>query len=246
MTENSLQDIAAKIADLPPDWHQAGSMTPRVLEAMAALMAGMPPIQSSVETGSGKTTLLFSHASSQHLTFALDCGNGSIERVKESDLFRRGNVEFIEGSSQKTLPQRKFDREIDIALIDGPHGYPFPELEYFHLYPHIRKGGYLLLDDIQIPTITSMFRILSADKMWDLKEVVDDLAIFQRTDHKGVDPYEDGWWKQGFNESHYNRSNGGDGRPGLGRKARNAVARVLPKRVKLAAKALLYGTDPAE
>ncbi len=238
-----LTEIVEAIAALPPDWHRAGSMSPRVLHLMADLFASMGPLNFSVETGSGKTTLLFSHASSKHLTFALDAGNGSISQVKKSSLFKAENVEFVEGPSQINLPARNFDQPIDVALIDGPHGYPFPELEYYHLYPHIREGGFLLLDDTQIPTIASMFKILKADKMWDLKACVDHLAVFQRTAHAGVGPTDDGWWLQGYNEAHLKdiRSRSPIKAPTLARKAKSTAGRMLPKRVKLAIKALVNG-----
>jgi hypothetical protein len=110
-------------------------------------------------------------------------------------------VKFIEGPTQKTLPNYIFNHKLQIVLIDGPHGYPFPELEYFFFYPNIEKNGLLLIDDIQIPTIRNMFKILKADDMWKLLDVIDDFAIFQRTEAPLIDPYSDSWWLQGYNLS---------------------------------------------
>ena len=248
MENKPLQQIVDSIAELPFDWHAAGSMSPRILQRMSELLSTMGPVNFTVETGSGKTTLLFSHASRRHVTFALDGGSGSISQVKKCGLFNAGTVSYEEGPSQIKLPAFHFTEPIDVALIDGPHGYPFPDLEYFHLYPHIREGGYLLLDDIQIPNIDSMFRILKADEMWDLQEVIEDLAIFRRTAQPSVEPTEDGWWKQGFNKAHFDHmqqireANAAGHDPGssLG----SQVRRMIPKRVKLALKALLRGEEP--
>ena len=95
-----------------------------------ALSPHMPesngPIHHSAETGSGKTTLLFSHLSTNHQVFALDCGD-SVTRVKTSCLFNNSNVTCIERPSQLTLPLHVFRDQI--AVIDGPHGYPFPDLD---------------------------------------------------------------------------------------------------------------------
>ncbi|MGH8018016.1 MAG: class I SAM-dependent methyltransferase [Opitutaceae bacterium] len=200
-----LETIVESVAALPHDWHRAGTMPRQALEAIARRCRQIAPVNFSLETGSGKSTLLFSHFSNCHKVFAVEDGNGSITKAKASELLAPGMVEFIEGPTQITLPKFSFPGPVDIALIDGPHGYPFPDLEYFHIYPHIRTGGILLVDDIQIPTIERMFSILKADKMWRLLEVVDNLAVFERTDHEGVSPTEDGWWKQGFNELSYNR-----------------------------------------
>jgi len=212
-----------------------------VLETIATLLDAMRPINLSVETGSGKTTLLFSHGSTNHKTFALDGGNGSISQVKQSNVFNKTTVEFIEGPTQITLPAFHFDRPIDVVLIDGPHGYPFPDLEYYYLYPHIREGGILLLDDTQIPTIGRMLTILKADKMWNLRQVIDNLAIFERTDSEAIHPHEDGWWKQGYNEEWHKRITGKSRKTSMTSKILNPVKRLIPYRCQVAAKILLHG-----
>jgi len=62
------------------------------------------------------------------------------------------------------LPKYNFQAKVQIALIDRPHGYPFPDLEYFYFYPLIETGGLLLVDDIKIPTISRMFEIIASDR----------------------------------------------------------------------------------
>ena len=191
--------ILKQIRDLPPDWHLSGSVSCRILQAISHHAKKIGTIENSIETGSGKTTLLFSHLSSNHLVFALDGGNKSISAVKQSKLFNPENVSFIEGPTQRTLPITKHENKYDIALIDGPHAYPFPDLEYFFIYPYIETDGLLLLDDIHIPSVRRMFDIIKADDMFRLMEVVDDMAFFQRTDAALFNPYGDNWGGQGYN-----------------------------------------------
>jgi hypothetical protein len=186
-----------QIASLPPDWHLAGTMSGIVLRAIAAQTEKLGLIQHSAETGSGKTTLLFSHLSANHQVFALDCGD-SISRVKNSQLFNSSNVTIIEGPSQMTLPRHVFEEKLQLVLIDGPHGYPFPDLEYYYFYPHIAVGGLLLIDDINIPSIKSMFEIVRAGDMFELVEVVEYTAFLRRTEAPS-----DSWWLQGVNRAHY-------------------------------------------
>ena len=197
-----LHSILDKISSLPSDWHGSGTMSDVVLRALAAHAESNAPIHHSAETGSGKTTLLFSHLSTNHQVFALDCGD-SITRVKTSCLFNSSNVTYIEGPSQLTLPHHVFRDKLQIALIDGPHGYPFPDLEYYYFYPQIEPGGLLLIDDINIPSIERMFQIVRADDMFELVEVVEYTAFLRRTEAPLVDPLSDSWWIQGFNRSHY-------------------------------------------
>ena len=243
MSSMTLQQVRDAIIDLPENWHGAGSMSANTLARLTQVLSEMPPINLSVETGSGKTTLLFSHASNNHKTFAVDDGNGSISNVKESELFQADSVEFIEGPAQVNVPAFNFDKPIDVALIDGPHGYPFPDLEYYHFYPHIREGGLLLLDDIQIPTIQHIFITLKADDMWELIDVVDNLAFFKRTSAEGVSPLEDGWWKQGLNRSLYERNRKPPTEPSASQKLTNSIKRAMPPRIKEALKILIRGVD---
>ena len=236
----------AAINALPSDWHGSGTMPADGIAAMAAVMAAMQPIRFSMETGSGKTTLLFSHLSESHTVFSLDSGTGSVANVIDSPLFEAGAVEYIVGPTQRTLPGHGFAGPVDVALLDGPHGYPFPDLEYFFVYPHIRSGGVLMLDDIHIPTIRRMFEILAADAMWEVEAVVGHLAVLRRTDHSAVRPEEDGWWKQGYNAPLVARvaargraMDSGSGR--LADTARRVARGVVPKRVRQATRILLQG-----
>lgn len=192
--------LITQVAELPTDWHGSGSISESVLRAIAHHLA-IEKCRFSVETGTGRSTLLFSHLSERHLVFTKeDAGNGdSLKAVQNSDLLRTGSVEFVIGPTQKTLLNFSFHNPIDAAYLDGPHAYPFPELEYWAIYPHIRAGGILILDDIQIPTINNMLSFLRADEMWSLLEIVDTTAFLKRTNIKCIDPFGEGWWLQKYN-----------------------------------------------
>lgn len=240
------EDIVKSINALPSDWHGSGTMPADGIAAMAEVLDLIQPVRFSLETGSGKTTLLFSHLSHCHKVFALDSGTGSVTHVRDCPLFRASSVEYIDGPTQRTLPAYDFTEPVDVALLDGPHGYPFPDLEYYFVYPHIRVGGILMLDDIHIPTIRRMYEILRADAMWESLTVCGNLAILRRTAAEGVDALGDGWWQQGYNRPLIERTEAfnrdmetGTGR--LMRSARNTFHKVTPLRVRTAARILLRG-----
>lgn len=227
---NNISLVVAEIGKLPPDWHGVGSLSPRALQTIVRHAHQIGAVHNSVETGSGKSTLLFSHLSSNHLVFAVD-GGGSISQVKSSALFNMEAVTFVEGPTQVTLPQYQFTEDVQIALIDGPHGYPFPDLEYYYFYPLIEAGGLLLVDDIKIPSIKRMFEIISADDMFDLVEIVDaNLAIFKRTEAPLIDPEGDDWWLQGYNKDYFERMQSYMHRRPKG--VLNAMARMTPRSLK--------------
>ena len=196
---NTQQETFEKILTLSKNFHQAGSFSRRTFEAIIHYCEPLK-ISTSVETGAGKSTLLFSHLSKSHKVFAIDDGNGSLTNVIKSPLLNQSTVEIIEGPTQITLPKYNFSGKLQLALIDGPHGYPFPELEYFYIYPLLEEKALLIIDDIDIPTVYNMFQFIKADDMFELIDIVEKTAFFQRTNEPTFSPTGDGWWLQKYNE----------------------------------------------
>lgn len=190
--------ICRQIIEVAPGLHSAGTFTARTFEAIAKATRKLQ-IRNSVETGSGASTLLFSHLSDHHTVFALDDGTGSVTNIRRSPLLRSDVVTFVEGPTQVTLPQHRFTEKLQVVVIDGPHGYPFPDLEYYYLYPHLETGALLILDDIHIPTVHNLFQFLRRDAMFHLEQVVQRTAFFRRTSAPAFDPFGDGWWQQKYN-----------------------------------------------
>jgi predicted O-methyltransferase YrrM len=199
---DDMQSLRRRISTLPPDWHGSGTVGDLVIDALIRHVGGRT--RRSVETGTGRTTLLFSHLSEHHTVFTVDdSGDGeSLRAVQDSPLLNASAVHFVLGRTQETLRDYHFDTPLDFAYLDGPHGYPFPDLEYWAVYPHIGSGGLLIIDDVHIRTIHNMFRFLRDDDMWDLVDVVANTAFFRRTNSPTVDPLGDGWWLQGHNKRH--------------------------------------------
>ena len=194
----ALPAILAEIVQAAPSLHLAGTFSGRTLEALC-FHASQNKISHSAETGSGASTLLFSNLSEHHTVFALDAGTDSVRAVKASSLLRQGIVTFVEGPTQITLPTHRFEANLQLALIDGPHAYPFPDLEYYYLYQHLDENALLILDDIHIRSINNLFEFLSADEMFRLVEVVETTAFFRRTSAPTFSPVGDGWWTQAYN-----------------------------------------------
>lgn len=183
--------------------HSAGVFPSQVLSEIESIIGTGHEV--TAETGCGKSTILFSNISSRHIVFALDDTNlgtgSSVNFYRESPLTNKSVIEENFGPSQETVV--KFDHSkvaYDVVLLDGAHGWPFPELEYFFFYSRIRPGGYLIVDDVNIPTIGRMADVLAEDTMWDLIGLHQGTAIFKRTQAKTFDPHGDGWWEQKYNQ----------------------------------------------
>jgi Methyltransferase domain len=193
-----LNQLTERIAQLPENWHRAGPLSNAAIAAIERHCAKLP-ITHSVETGCGKSTLLLSHLSEHHIVFTLGENDDSHVRVLSSTLLNTKTVEWVYGPTQRTLPAYHFGERIQLALIDGPHGYPFPQMEYWVLYPHLAEGALLIIDDIQIPTIYQLFLFVRDDAMFSLVDVVGTTAFFIRTVTPLFDPLADGWWLQAYN-----------------------------------------------
>ncbi|MGH9469175.1 MAG: class I SAM-dependent methyltransferase [Terriglobia bacterium] len=177
--------------------HTLGSFSPRALEIIARHLSSRP-IQHSMETGCGVSTLILSNLSPDHTVFALDRG-GSIANTKSSELFDPATTTFVEGPTQKTLPSYEFRNKLQVALLDGPHAFPFPQLEYYYVYPHLEEGALLIIDNMWMPSIHDLFEVLKADDMFRLVDVVNWTAFFRRTSAPVFDPWGDGFWLQKYN-----------------------------------------------
>ncbi len=226
----SLDEICRRIAEVGPGLHSAGTFSPRTFDAIAQATQNRT-IRNSAETGSGASTLLFSHLSGHHTVFASDGGSGSVTNIRRSPLLRRNVVTFVEGPTQATLPRHQFTDKLQLVLIDGPHGYPFPDLEYYFLYPHLEAGALLILDDIHIPTVHNLFQFLRRDAMFELDQVVQTTAFFTRTGAPTFDPLGDGWWQQNYNSRPLLRYTWKDGiRSLLPASMRRSLARMKRQR----------------
>lgn len=195
--------LLGEIARLPMNWHMAGVCADAPLRAMA--LYAPSPVVHSAETGCGKSTLLLSHLSGHHTVFCLDDHgiSDSLAKVRASPLLRSATTDFVLGPTQRTLPHHTFAHSLQFVLIDGPHGYPFPELEYYFLYPHLEPGALLVIDDIHIPSIFRLFAFVREDAMFNLLGVVDTTAFFRRNGAPTFDATGDGWWLQNYNRTRF-------------------------------------------
>lgn len=215
------QELIHRIALLKPgSLGDTGTVSIQTLRAISKHCIGV--MDHTLETGCGRTTLLFSNISRNHDVFALD--SEGMQRIRVHELVGSAAIRFIEGPTQKTMPTHVFDCMYDAILLDGPHGYPFPEIEYFFCYPNLKNGGLLILDDIDIPTIDHMYRVLRQDDMFEPIGVFGGTGFLKRTFAPLFYPYGDGWGLQNYNTRHYPTR--------LQTRMALLLARVIPKRIK--------------
>jgi precorrin-6B methylase 2 len=174
-------------------FHPWDAMAPAALSAILE----RSPFRSTAETGCGGSSIVLSHASERHTTFAINGENRTIEELRKQSDLRAQHVTFVEGETRTTLPHYQFEEELDLVLLDGPHAYPLPQIEFAYLFPRIRLGGWLVLDDVQIPSVYELFRFLTKESSVVLEEVAVRTAFFRRVSTADYGP--DGWTAQGIN-----------------------------------------------
>ncbi len=156
-----------------------------------------PPGTRTIETGSGLSTVLFAALETDHIC----CTPGPEERervleyCKAHELPTEG-LRFELGSSHESLPRiQAAGTEVDLALIDGSHGFPLPVVDWFYSGAMLRTGGVVLVDDVNLPAVRTLLDFVDRDPRWRRLSDSPKWAAFERT---GRGPLAEDWTAQPF------------------------------------------------
>jgi predicted O-methyltransferase YrrM len=124
----------------------------------------------TLETGSGSSTLVFAAGGADHEAvtpaadeeerFRAECGRREIDDSR---------VTFRIGLSHDVLPGLE-PRPLDLVLVDGAHGFPYPILDWWFLAARLNVGGRMLLDDAYMPPVRALVDALRAQSQWELEQ----------------------------------------------------------------------------
>ena len=136
--------------------------------ALAWLELELDPGLATLETGAGTSTIVFAAAGTEHEAVTPDPGEE--ERIR-AECERRGisteRLSFRVGLSHDVLPTLP-ERPLDLVLIDGAHGFPYPTLDWWYLAPRLRIGGRMLVDDCYMPPVAALVDFLRAHESWEI------------------------------------------------------------------------------
>src|SRR5438874_7268981 len=126
----------------------------------------------TLETGAGSSTLVFAARGAEHEAITPDPAEE--ERIR-GECDRRGipsgGVRFLIGPSHEVLPTWE-PRPLDLVLVDGAHGFPYPILDWWHLAPHVQVGGRMLLDDAYMAPVGVLVDYLDSRPAWRVERAV--------------------------------------------------------------------------
>lgn len=162
--------------------HSGGTVTwglePSVLEFIEGLITSASV---TAETGAGLSTMVFAAAGADH--FCVTPSADEIERIRaacqEQHVDDR-RVRYCLGYSQDVLPTLDIP-ELDLAIIDGGHGFPVPFIDWFYLAPRLKVGGILILDDVQIWTSEVLADFMRAEYNWEVIRTFGKSIAFRKT-----------------------------------------------------------------
>ena len=166
------------IADLPllhfwdGEWCPGG-LYPRLGEALISLLRDeLPGVPLRVaETGAGNTTLLFLALGAESV-FSVAPDEELGDRIV-AEATRRGigtdPWHYVPERSEVALPRLwQEGHRINVALIDGGHGWPTVFVDLCYLNCMLDKGGILLVDDTHLYSVKEVASFLHEQSGFEL------------------------------------------------------------------------------
>ncbi len=81
-------------------------------------------------------------------------------------------------------------RPLDLALIDGAHGFPYPVLDWWYLAPQIKIGGLVVLDDAYMPPVGMIVDFLRRSPAWEVLPAIGYRTVPVRKLADGLPPFD--------------------------------------------------------
>jgi hypothetical protein len=175
-------DFDSFIADVPllHNWDKGwstGGFGPPMLKKLRNILAPAFAAEAPIvaETGAGNTTILFLLMKPKRVySIAPDLAlRDRILAYCEKNQIDAAALHFIAARSEAVLPElvaslRADNFLLDLALMDGGHGWPTVFVDFCYFNAMLRKGGLLLVDDLQIYSVNEFARWLSMQKEYSL------------------------------------------------------------------------------
>ena len=156
----------------PPGLHGTGEYWGLAWAALEWLEQNVQPGWATLETGAGASTVVLAAAGASHEAVTPDPGEEARIRQRAAELgVDTSRVTFRIGPSHEVLAAWE-PRALDLVLVDGAHGFPYPILDWWHVAPHLRVGGTVLLDDAYLPAVAAIVDFARSSDAWRVEGAV--------------------------------------------------------------------------
>ena len=123
--------------------------------------------QRTIETGSGLSTLVFLLMGGEHTAVSPDPKEPErIGAYCDTHGIPRARYTPIVGQSELVLPALPRTPGFDLAFIDGEHAFPVPGIDWFYLTRVLKKGGILIVDDLQLWSCRMLADFMDEEEVW--------------------------------------------------------------------------------
>lgn len=134
----------------------------------------------SLETGLGASTIVFTARQGHHI--CITPATDEIERI--SSFFAENGVStdrlaFEPDYSELALPRMEL-HSLDVVLIDGRHGFPAPMIDWYYTCRHLKVGGILIVDDIDLWPVQLLIEYLSSSPAWKVDRTFNRTVSYRR------------------------------------------------------------------
>ncbi len=189
-----MTDFAHYLQNLPllhtwdggKEWN-TGGFYDQQLRSFYLLAGGPTGGHSIIETGAGNSTLTFLFARPKRL----------ITIAPAPDLFGRIEAYCTEHGLDSSPLQKKVERSeivlpgiaqaehaagthFDLGLLDGGHGWPTVFVDFCYVNAMLKKGGILLVDDVQLHSVKELARMLAKQPEYRLVEDLGKVLAFEK------------------------------------------------------------------
>jgi hypothetical protein len=168
----SVTPVTDALRRSPPGLHGGREFWGLAWAALEWLEQNVHDGMATLETGAGASTIVFASRGAEHEAVTPDPTEE--ERIRGACRDRRiddSRLTFRIGRSQDVLPDLP-QRQLDLVLVDGAHGFPYPVLDWWHLAPRLKVGGWMLLDDAYLPGVSAVVDFVRSSDGWELEEPV--------------------------------------------------------------------------
>ena len=156
----------------PPGLHGDGEYWGLAWAALDWLEANVEPGMATLEIGAGASTIVFAARGAAHEAVTPDAAEEERIRRQCAELgVSDASVTFRIGLSHEVLPILA-PRPLDLVLVDGAHGFPYPILDWWWTAARLKVGGRMLLDDAYLPPVAAIVAYARSSPAWELEEAV--------------------------------------------------------------------------
>jgi hypothetical protein len=123
----------------------------------------------TLETGCGLSTVCLAIIGTDHICVSPSQEeHNRIRAYCSKHQISTERIRFIQMYSHAALPLLDTGgRRLDFALIDGGHAFPQPMIDYYYVNEHLKVGGLLAIDDLNIPNVGILHKFLITEPAYE-------------------------------------------------------------------------------